>query len=86
MPDSKSVSIPSHLWEALDTMSAEMGVGRDALVAQAVFTLARLNGYVVAGRALQPGASSLSGVSSAPPAPAPTPAVAPAAPPGLKPA
>jgi hypothetical protein len=49
MSGSKSVSIPSHLWEALDLMSAEMGVPSDALVAQAVFTLARLNGFVVPG-------------------------------------
>ncbi len=73
MSDSKPVALPAHLWEALDLMSNEMGVGRDALVAQAVFTLARLNGYVVPGRGLQPGAAA---------APAP----APAAPPGLKPA
>lgn len=73
MSDSKPVALPEHLWEALDLMSSEMGVGRDALVAQAVFTLARLNGYVVAGR-------GLSG-HAAPPAPVPV-----VAPPGLKPA
>jgi hypothetical protein len=50
MSDSQPVSLPNHLWEALDLMSQEIGVGRDALVAQAVFTLARLNGYVVAGK------------------------------------
>lgn len=72
MSDSKPVALPEHLWEALDLMSSEMGVGRDALVAQAVFTLARLNGYVVPGRGLQAGASA--------------PAASPAAPPGLKPA
>lgn len=51
MSDSKPVSMPAHLWEALELMSAEMGVATDSLVAQAVFTLARLNGYVVAGKA-----------------------------------
>jgi FHA domain len=50
MSDSKSVTMPPHLWEALETMSSEMGVDTNGLVAQAVFTLARLNGYVVPGR------------------------------------
>lgn len=42
--------MPAHLWEALELMSAEMGVETNGLVAQAVFTLARLNGYVIPGR------------------------------------
>jgi hypothetical protein len=50
MVDSKTVALPAHLWEALDAMSHEMGVGRDALVAQSVYTLARLNGFLVPGR------------------------------------
>jgi hypothetical protein len=82
MFDSKPVALPAHLWEALDTMSSEMGVGRDALVSQAVFTLARLNGYVVPGRGLHAAASAPSGIAAAQHTPAP----APAAPPGLKPA
>jgi hypothetical protein len=51
MSDSKLVSLPPHLWEALELMSTEMGVPGDALIAQAVFTLARLNGYVISGKA-----------------------------------
>ncbi len=51
MSDSQPVSLPVHLWETLDLMSQEIGVERNALVAQAVFTLARLNGYVVPGKA-----------------------------------
>lgn len=51
MSDSKQVSMPAHLWEALDQMSSEMGVASDSLISQAVFTLARLNGYVVTGKA-----------------------------------
>lgn len=51
MSESKPVSMPPHLWEALELMSSEMGVSSEALVAQAVFTLARLNGYVVPGKA-----------------------------------
>ncbi|MFZ5441405.1 MAG: FHA domain-containing protein, partial [Myxococcota bacterium] len=69
MSDSKPVSMPSHLWEALELMSSEMGVPSDALVAQAVFTLARLNGYVLPGKALE-------GAGAAPRAAAPSRAVA----------
>ncbi len=49
MSASKSVTLPNHLWDTLDVMSSEMGVAPDGLLAQAVFTLARLNGYVVPG-------------------------------------
>lgn len=66
MSDSKPVSMPPHLWEALELMSSEMGVPSDALVAQAVFTLARLNGYVVAGKAMEgAGASAPAPVAAA---------------------
>src|SRR4051812_4286962 len=41
------VLIADHLWEAVDQMAKEMGIGRDALVNQALFTFARLNGYLV---------------------------------------
>lgn len=49
-PGSRRVNLPDHLWEALETMAREMGADRDALLSQAVFTLARLNGYVVPGQ------------------------------------
>lgn len=60
----RTVEIAEHLWDALETMAQEMGVDRDMLVNQAVFTLARLNGYVVPGRLGAPAAPEL-------PAPAP---------------
>lgn len=47
---SRTVLLADHLWEALEQMSREMGVDRDMLVSQAVFTLARLNGYLVPGK------------------------------------
>lgn len=50
MSESKAISMPAHLWEALEQMSSEMGVDANSLMAQAVFTLARLNGYIVPGR------------------------------------
>ncbi len=65
MSDSpQMVSLPSHLWDALDHMSKDMGVPRDGLLGQAVFTLARLNGYVVPGKATM---QSSAGASAAPP-------------------
>lgn len=79
MSDSKSVSLPPHLWEALELMSSEMGVSSDALMAQAVFTLARLNGFVVPGK-VSGGASAAAPAAPAPraaPAPARAPAPAP---------
>jgi hypothetical protein len=81
MSDSKPVSMPPHLWEALDLMSAEMGVPPDALVGQAVFMLARLNGYVVAGKAMN-GGGAPSSSPSRPPASAAAPVRA--QPPGMK--
>ena len=84
MSDSKPVSMPAHLWEALEQMSAEMGVATDSLVAQAVFTLARLNGYVVPGKAAA-GAHAPAAASPRAAAAAPASAsVARAAPPGIK--
>ena len=83
------LNLPPHLNEVLDIMSREMGVPREALVAQAVYQLARLNGYVVPGKvsgmapATQSAASSARpGAATPVPAPAPmkpAPAAAPAA-------
>ncbi|MCL2013100.1 MAG: FHA domain-containing protein [Cystobacterineae bacterium] len=47
---SDGLQIPEHLWKALELMEQEMGVPKNNLVHQAIFTLARLNGYVVAGQ------------------------------------
>ena len=82
MSDSKPVSMPPHLWEALDLMSAEMGVPPDALVGQAVFMLARLNGYVVAGKAMNGGPAAPA--APGPRAAAAAPASPRAQPPGMK--
>lgn len=78
MSDSKVITMAPHLWEALDQMSGEMGVPSDALVAQAVYTLARLNGFVVPGRVGAPASGGASRPATGP--------AAPAAPPMLKPA
>jgi hypothetical protein len=46
----RSVAIAEHLWSAVESMAREMGLDPDSLVNQALFTFARLNGYVVPGR------------------------------------
>jgi hypothetical protein len=45
----RTVEISDALWDALELMSREMSVDRDALVNQALFTFARFNGYVTPG-------------------------------------
>jgi FHA domain-containing protein len=52
MPDDRprtprTLLIPDHVWDALAAMASEMGVDRDALVNQALYTFARLNGFLV---------------------------------------
>jgi len=52
MPDDRprtprTVLIPDHLWDALSAMAAEMGGDRDGLVNQALYTFARLNGFLI---------------------------------------
>jgi hypothetical protein len=43
----RTLLIPDHLWDAFATMASEMGTDRDALVNQAMYTFARLNGFLV---------------------------------------
>ena len=44
----RTLLIADHLWEAFSSMAAEMGSERDALINQALYTFARLNGFLVA--------------------------------------
>src|SRR3954467_4989822 len=41
----RTLLIADHLWEAFSSMALEMGSERDALVNQALYTFARLNGF-----------------------------------------
>ncbi len=84
MSDAREISLPQQLWDTLDTMAKEMGVARDSLVSQAVFTLARLNGYVIPGKVVL-GAGVSAPANGAPavtakPQPAAKPATQPPAP------
>ena len=52
MPDDRprtprTLLVPDHLWDAFAAMASEMGSDRDALVNQALYTFARLNGFLV---------------------------------------
>jgi hypothetical protein len=84
----RKVQIADHIWSAFEEMASQMGSDRDALINQAMFMFARLNGFLDSGA----GASAVGGAvkpvpaaaapAAARPAPRPGPA---AAPPMLKP-
>jgi len=44
----RTLLIADHLWEAFSSMAMEMGSERDSLINQALYTFARLNGFLVA--------------------------------------
>ncbi|QRK07552.1 FHA domain-containing protein [Archangium violaceum] len=80
----RKVGIADHLWETYEDMAQQMGSDRDALINQALFMFARLNGFIEVAR---PGRSEAPGmgVASRAAAPAPAPAAARSAPPVLQP-
>ena len=43
----RTLLVADHLWEAFSAMAVEMGSDREALINQALFTFARLNGFLV---------------------------------------
>jgi hypothetical protein len=43
----RTLLVADHLWEAFAGMAVEMGADRDALINQALYTFARLNGFLV---------------------------------------
>ncbi|XXF75478.1 FHA domain-containing protein [Myxococcaceae bacterium GXIMD 01537] len=82
----RKVGIADHLWETYEEMAQQMGSDRDALINQALFMFARLNGFIEVGKVTR----VESPVVAAAPAPvaavAPSrPAVAPAPPPNATP-
>ncbi len=68
----RKIPVSDKLWECFDLMAREMGGDREGLVNQALFTFARLNGYLTPG--------SLGAVEPKQAAPAPVHAPAEAAP------
>jgi hypothetical protein len=57
----RKVQIADHIWDAFEEMASQMGSERDALINQAMFMFARLNGFIEsapAPRAAAPAAAS----------------------------
>ncbi len=42
----RTLLVADHLWETFAGMAVEMGADRDALINQALYTFARLNGFI----------------------------------------
>ncbi len=64
----RKVAIADHIWEAFEEMASQMGSERDALINQAMFMFARLNGFIESDKSA-PGPSSPSGKGNGHPAP-----------------
>ncbi|WNZ65107.1 FHA domain-containing protein [Myxococcus sp. MxC21-1] len=90
----RKVGIADHLWEAFEDMAQQMGSDRDALINQALFMFARLNGFLeVKSRseaAVAPVAAApvkpVQAAAAAPPRPSAPPVLAPAPRPETTPA
>jgi hypothetical protein len=50
----RKVGIADHLWETYEDMAQQMGSDRDALINQALFMFARLNGFIEVARTGRP--------------------------------
>src|SRR5881227_2887250 len=69
----RTLLVADHLWDALAAMAAEMGTDREALVNQALYTFARLNGFVIPAEIRPPPAAEIRPPPAAAPAPPPPP-------------
>ncbi len=49
----RKVGIADHIWDAFEEMAQAMGSDRDALINQAMFMYARLNGFLETGNAVR---------------------------------
>src|SRR6184192_3636243 len=65
----RTLLVADHLWDALAAMAAEMGSDREALVNQALYTFARLNGFVLPADLRSAAASERGPVSRGRPTP-----------------
>jgi hypothetical protein len=66
---SRKVAIAEHIWTAFDEMASQMGSERDALINQAMFMFARLNGFMDGSANGSANGASSSGSRPAPAAP-----------------
>ena len=87
----RKVAIADHIWEAFEEMASQMGSERDALINQAMFMFARLNGFIESDKSAAPAAQAKPNGNAARPNPppgrgAPPPMLAPVKePPGRRP-
>jgi hypothetical protein len=82
----RKVGIADHIWELFEEMASQMGSDRDALINQAMFMFARLNGFAEgAGGGAANGHAKPNGAPAANGRAAPPPARAPAAAPPARP-
>lgn len=63
----RKVGIADHLWETYEDMAQQMGSDRDALINQALFMFARLNGFIEVAARTGRGMERPSAAKSAPP-------------------
>jgi hypothetical protein len=83
----RTLLVADHLWDTFSIMAVEMGSDRDSLVNQALYTFARLNGFLVANdlkklAQAQPAAAVSQPIESSRPRPQPgPPTMVPPAPP-----
>ena len=54
----RKVQVADHIWQAFEEMASQMGSERDALINQAMFMFARLNGFLDSGAAAPRGAEA----------------------------
>ncbi|MBZ4402045.1 FHA domain-containing protein [Myxococcus sp. MISCRS1] len=83
----RKVGIADHLWETYEDMAQQMGSDRDALINQALFMFARLNGFIEAKSRGEAHVAPAAVAAPSRPSPvAAAPAARPSAPPVLAPA
>ncbi|RYZ34868.1 MAG: FHA domain-containing protein [Myxococcaceae bacterium] len=84
----RKVGIAEHLWETYEEMAQQMGSDRDALINQALFMFARLNGFIDVKTKAEPAVAAVpaSTPSPRPASPPPPAAASKGAPPVLAPA
>lgn len=69
----RKVQIADHIWDAFEEMASQMGSERDALINQAMFMFARLNGFMETGGAPSGAPAARAPVANGTPAPRPQP-------------
>jgi hypothetical protein len=69
----RKVAIADHLWDVFEQMAEEMGADREALINQAMFMFARLNGFLTPGAGGAAAAEARAPVEPARPRVAPAP-------------